>query len=147
MLLQNVCICTCAIVRIYKCVCVCMCVCTCVYVCMCECCCCYAVSAKVYCPHDVAGNQLSLGFRARIASRQAWPASRSKGSTTVQLLYNMHTCYARKQICMHIRRYVSMNVYVSICMYISMYVHVYYVHTYIHRRVCMYTCMRVYINF
>ena len=111
------------------------------------CCCCYAVSAEVYCPHDVAGNQLSLGFRARIASRQAWPASRSKGSTTVQLLYNMHTCYARKQICMHIRRYVSMNVYVSICMYVSMYVHVYYVHTYIHRRVCIYMCMRVYIIF
>ena len=114
----------------------------CVYMCLCvhvyACYCCYAVSAEVYCPHDVAGNQLSLGLRARITSRQAWPASRSKGSTTVQLPYNMHTCYACKQICMHIHRYVSMNVYVSICMYVIMYVYVYYVHMYI----CMYACIR-----
>ena len=83
---------TCAYVHvqvyIYTSACACACVCTCVCVCMCECCCCYAVSAEVYCPHDMAGNQLSLGFRARIASVRAWPANRSKGSTSV-LLCNM----------------------------------------------------------
>ena len=60
-------------------------------VCACACCCCLAVGIEVYRPHDVAGNQLSLGFHARIASWRAWPASRSKGSTSV-LLRNMCVC-------------------------------------------------------
>ena len=101
---------------VYTSACACACVCTCVCVCMCECYCCYAVSAEVYCLHDMAGNQPSLGFRARIASQQAWPASRSKGSTSV-LLRNMCICTCAT-VCIYKCVCVCMCVYMCLCVHV-----------------------------
>ena len=56
------------------------------------CCCCYAVSAEVYCPHNVAGNQLSPVLReARVWSQME--KGFNSGWVLMACRSNIASCY------------------------------------------------------